>query len=497
MYRYHVVGLIADIPMDYSNPWISDKRHHRTKLTSGWLFTENNVGDGEIDILVDKNQSKTHTETYLVTTFHGIRMCSSLQMVMLNKDGEKKVYQIGTLSRIDAPELDLTMIRLPSKMKSDAYTRADMHIKMPHNDLTFIQTIRLESDIIDIVFIPHNLRITNITHDRCSDYSNYPLLPEIRTNIVDDKFSESYIDAFSGSAVFDVDGGIVGIVTSLHIATSAICITPTIVMMRFINEVLSTSAYNGIKFMPMKYKPCYGEHPDGNTLNLLLCRNNYKNLKKGYLISSMNDNKFDSKGCIKLHGWNLHIDAYIALCVTIKYYHNDDDVLVSQEVEIYSVLDTVKIGEVSNIRWININGNIFVELSKTFLDAMKELGINYYPNIKSDIIRRPYSINHKRRLIALIYSDHPTIQMTINELRRSNKVLLAKYTNNKKKAFHVISDLQSYYEEMGSKIFLGFSGLSVSYSFISNGKGSSLVKIQEEYHVDQRREGRNKVIIRI
>ena len=183
--------------------------------------------------------------------------------------------------------------------------------------------------------------------------------------------------------------------------------------------------------------------------------------------------------------------------VTIKYYHNDDDVLVSQEVEIYSVLDTVKIGEVSNIRWININGNIFVELSKTFLDAMKELGINYYPNIQSDIIRRPYSINHKRRLIALIYSDHPTIQMTINELRRSNKVLLAKYTNNKKKAFHVISDLQSYYEEMGSKIFLGFSGLSVSYSFISNGKGSSLVKIQEEYHVDQRREGRNKVIIRI
>lgn len=396
------VCILARYEPNAEQPWnekSSEDDLERTKLTTGEI------------IMIDDR-------FYVLTCFHGVVFSSNIVIIGWTNEGDRVVTE-PLAHRVDAPELDLSLIEMKPDFECDDPLTIDDFL-LDHTTMFTIDRKIVsksmesnETHRANLLYISDEMEVATSP--------SQPRLPYI--HVMPETLDKTWRWGLSGTLVRSRKGSVAGMVKSCdRYNSSTIILIPSITLVRFVTEVNYKDSYHGLNFLPLDFQlvQCI---LDKEEVPFLMCKGDYKWIHSGLMFHEIAGKKITDDGRIQYHGWKLTIDAYIALTklnstMKLTVYDPDKDTVTTDNIGLCNVYNSIKIPPSERIEYCWIQNHAFVQLSDTLLHQWRERGDNYINSLTTDYVKRPYSINRTRRVIAIVASKNSRVQKLIDSMRK-------------------------------------------------------------------------------
>jgi len=342
-------------------------------------------------------------KTYILSSYHGIRNGFNTKVAY----GDDIIDDITCVCYSDY--LDVALLEIPD----GSYERLTLD--------DFKNFLIPTTGSCDFLNGDQSFNIHDVVFDKPS--FNVPYIPYVSITPLGENLYESNYSSYSGSLLICENKYVIGMLSDA--SDQKLNVLPTVLLYKFLKEFSDTNSFSGLTFVPLEYGHVAFPTIKNQKEYGLITKNNYKisfeniNSTKKYkfidetLISSINDNKFDSTYKIYDENCNINVEfnTYIMMNfkpfdeIKINYYKYNKKTKEHVDDESSVVIKLKSIHEMRYLlndlpnEYVRYKSFIFRELSEKKIQIMKNRKINNLYIQDKYLEKNPYCNNNKRIII--------------------------------------------------------------------------------------------------
>ncbi len=426
------VQILSYSEINTKEPWFKDDRQKYQ------IVEHNSIGQ----------VIKINDEIFILTCFHCI--CNATEIICnkffeTKKECSKDTIKLLIVSSSD--ELDLALLKTVDNYDFGPMDASIFNYKMnDYNCLKFTyRKIKETKKKCVITKKTYSSDRCNVMLKKITSYQ-IPKLPYIdiySKKLLNDEKNLNKLAGISGTFAYNKNNEICGIISSCYNKT-LVCLIPSIVIKRFLDESISKDNFNGLCGFPLSTISCKITRDDGNVVHGLLVKNNYKikydskqkdnNIQKGDIIHNLNNMELNINATIydNFTDFSYPFDTYIALHyisdlnINIKVFRDDDTFTISNTCIPFSKNRIIPIS-LNESKFIIYNGLVFTELTEELIKLYEKRNM-FLKGTALDVFTKKKYSNKRKRLIVLV--NLLKKQITSKELEEYKKIGILNYINS-------------------------------------------------------------------